>query len=156
MSLASGGAELPAVPEELIPEPCPPSTIQSDGLASVQTCHPPQIQSAIEAGNRIRKKPYRYGGGHGSFQDKGYDCSGSVSYVLHGAGLLQRPLSSGPLSVWGRRGKGRWITVYANASHAYMEVAGLRFDTSGTNGKGPRWQLPKPNVGYRARHPSGL
>ena len=86
---------------------------------------------AINAGNQIRKFPYRYGGGHQSFFDSGYDCSGAVSYVLNGAGLIEDPLPSGDLaSSWGSLGKGRWITVYANGGHAYMVVAGLRFDTS--------------------------
>lgn len=150
MSLASGGALSPEPTD-----PCPPATIQRNGLATSQLCQPLPVRAAVEAGNRIRKKPYVYGGGHGSFNSRGYDCSGSVSYVLHGAGVLDYPLSSGPLSLWGIRGRGSWITVYANAGHAYVTVAGIRMDTSG--GAGPRWQpLKNTNLGYRARHPSGL
>ena len=95
----------------------------------------------IDAANHIAKhKPYCYGGGHGSWQvDSGYDCSGSVSYALHGGRLLRRPLDSSGFMRWGHGGKGKWITVYANPGHAFMVVAGLRFDTSMTAGNGPGW-----------------
>ena len=97
-------------------------------------------------GNKIRTKPYRWGGGHARWKDKGHDCSGAVSYVLHAAGLLKSPLPSGPLArVWGAPGMGRWITVYANGGHAYAVIAGLRWDTSAVgealnSGSGPRWR----------------
>ena len=119
---------------------------------------PPQVQKAIAAANRINHLPYKYGGGHQSWKlDKGYDCSGAVSYMLHGAGrkLLSSPLPSGPLAKWGEAGPGEWISVYANGGHAYAVVAGLRWDTSG--GKGPRWHEDmRSSQGFRVRHPAGL
>jgi hypothetical protein len=112
---------------------------------------------AIRAGNKLQNKPYRYGGGHASFADTAYDCSGSVSFALHGGGLLKAPLDSTGFMTWRRHGKGRWITVYANAGHAYMIIAGLRLDTSGTGGQGPRWQTAtRSSRGFVARHPAGL
>jgi cell wall-associated NlpC family hydrolase len=118
---------------------------------------PPQVVAAIEAANRITRKPYRYGGGHARFDDSGYDCSGAVSYALHGAGVLARPLDSSGLMSWGRRGRGDWITVYAHGSHAYVVIAGLRFDTSGDGEEGPRWRPERrSSSGYVARHPEGL
>jgi hypothetical protein len=118
---------------------------------------PRRILRAIAAGNVIAGKPYRYGGGHGSFDDSGYDCSGSVSYVLHAAGALDSPLDSGQLMSWGSPGAGRWITVYAHGSHAFMVVNGRRFDTSGASQSGSRWQRSmRPTAGYVVRHPPGL
>jgi hypothetical protein len=118
---------------------------------------PPQVAAAIAAANRITRKPYKWGGGHGTWNDTGYDCSGSVSYVLHAAGLLKRARDSTGLMSWRARGKGRWITVYAHGSHAYMVIAGLRFDTSGRGEEGPRWRLEaRSGRGYVARHPAGL
>ncbi|MBS1890380.1 MAG: C40 family peptidase [Actinobacteria bacterium] len=92
---------------------------------------PLAVKRVIAAANRIRTLPYVWGGGHGRWQDSGYDCSGSVSYALHGARMLNTPLVSGSFETWGEAGPGRWITIYANASHVYMVVAGLRFDTAG-------------------------
>jgi hypothetical protein len=133
--------------------------LKKNGLAVAPANAPIQVQMAINAGNQIRTYPYRYGGGHRSFFDSGYDCSGAVSYVLHAAGLLTSPMPSGPLaSGWGSYGKGRWITVYANAGHAYMVVAGIRFDTSAVGesinaGSGPRWRASKrPAKGYTAKY----
>lgn len=100
---------------------------------------PRRVQRVIKAANRIRNKPYKWGGGHGSWEDSGYDCSGAVSYALHGGGLLNTPLDSRGLARWKRPGKGEWITVYGANSHAYMVVAGLRFDTAMTRGDGPSW-----------------
>jgi hypothetical protein len=123
---------------------------------------PRQIRKAIKAGNRIHKKPYIWGGGHRAFKSSGYDCSGAVSYVLHAAGLLPSPLSSGPLMTWGAPGTGSWITVYANRSHAWMTVAGLRFDTSAVGeslnqGSGPRWRASmRSGAGYSVRYPPGF
>ena len=115
------------------------------------------MQAIIEAGNKIASKPYRYGGGHGRWRDSGYDCSGSVSYALHGAGLLDTPLDSTGFMSWGERGKGDWVSIYANAGHAWMMVAGLRFDTSGLSSAGSRWQTAKRSTrGYVVRHPVGL
>jgi hypothetical protein len=132
--------------------------VRKDGTAVAPADAPPAIQQAIAAGNAIHTYPYRWGGGHRTFYDSGYDCSGAVSYVLHAAGLLSSPMPSGPLaSSWGSPGKGRWITVYANAGHAYMVVAGMRFDTSAVGerlnqGSGPRWRKTKRKpAGYTAK-----
>jgi cell wall-associated NlpC family hydrolase len=118
---------------------------------------PQEVKDAIAAANRITKKPYKWGGGHGRWRDTGYDCSGTVSYVLHAAGLLKRSRDSSGLMSYGKRGKGEWITVYAHGGHAYMIIAGLRFDTSGRGEKGPRWRPePRSGRGYTKRHPVGL
>jgi hypothetical protein len=118
---------------------------------------PAAVARAIAAANRITRKPYRWGGGHGRWEDAGYDCSGAVSYVLHHAGLLDTARDSSGLMRFGRRGKGRWITVYAHGGHAYMVIAGLRFDTSGRGEEGPRWRSERRSAaGYVARHPARL
>jgi cell wall-associated NlpC family hydrolase len=111
----------------------------------------------IAAGNEIATKPYKWGGGHGAWKDSGYDCSGSVSFALAGAGLLDRPLDSSGLMRWGAPGPGRYISIYANAGHVFMVVAGLRFDTSGAQG-GTRWQPASGRSynGFTVRHPPGL
>ncbi len=133
------------------------ATLRADGTALAPADAPPVVVAVIAAANRIATLPYRYGGGHGSFDDTAYDCSGSVSYALHGGDLLDRTLVSGDLARWGRSGAGRWITVYANAGHVYMLVAGLRFDTSGQKATGSRWQTPaRSNPGFTVRHPEGL
>jgi hypothetical protein len=132
------------------------------GVAYAPEFAPLAVKKAIWAGNKIRTKPYIYGGGHQRFNDAGYDCSGSVSYALHGGGLLRTPLDSSSFEVWGRRGKGKWITVYANGGHAFMVIAGIRFDTSAAgdptvqHGSGPRWRVALRNPsGYVAVHPAG-
>lgn len=128
------------------------------GAAIAPAGAPIAVQNAIAAGNRIRKMPYRWGGGHASFEDTGYDCSGAVSYVLNAAGLLPDPLASGPFMTWADPGPGSWITVYANRGHMYAVIAGLRWDTSayGSGGKGPRWRAtPRPAKGYTVRHTEG-
>jgi hypothetical protein len=136
--------------------------IQADGTALPPANAPRQVRKAIAAANRIHTRPYIWGGGHRSFKSKGYDCSGAVSYVLHAAGLLRSPLASGPLTRWGSPGIGSWITVYANAGHAWMTVAGLRYDTSATGeslnqGSGPRWRVSmRSGTGYTARFYPGL
>jgi len=118
---------------------------------------PAAVRRVIAAGNRIAHLPYKYGGGHASFDDSGYDCSGSVSYALHGGGLLRSPLDSSEFMTWGAPGKGRWITIYANAGHAYMVVAGRRFDTSGQTQDGSRWHTTmRSSAGYTIRHPPGF
>jgi lysozyme family protein len=115
------------------------------------------LRRAIAAGNRIASLPYRYGGGHRSFHASGYDCSGSVSYVLHGMGRLSRPLDSGELMHYGSPGPGRFVTVYANRGHAFVVIDGRRFDTSGRHLSGSRWQADgRSTAGYVARHPPGL
>jgi cell wall-associated NlpC family hydrolase len=120
---------------------------------------PLAVKRVIAAANRIRTLPYVWGGGHGRWQDSGYDCSGSVSYALHGARMLTTPLTSGSFETWGEAGPGRWITVYANASHVYMVVAGLRFDTAGdVSGTGPRWHPTTAAAAsgrFVVRHPVG-
>jgi cell wall-associated NlpC family hydrolase len=128
-----------------------------NGKAIAPTAAPKKVKLVIAAANRIRRKPYIWGGGHGSFQSAGYDCSGAVSYALRGGKFLSSPLASGPLMSWGKSGIGKWITVYANSGHAFVLVAGLRFDTSGTGGSGPRWQTEQVNTQpYTARYPAGF
>jgi peptidoglycan hydrolase CwlO-like protein len=127
----------------------------SESQASVPSTAPAAVAAAIEAANSIATTPYIWGGGHGSFESSGYDCSGAVSFALHGGGLLESPLDSTGLETWGEPGPGQWITVYANAEHAWMIIAGLAFDTVG--GPGPRWHsspVDSPE-GFVARHPSG-
>jgi cell wall-associated NlpC family hydrolase len=118
---------------------------------------PQEVKDVIAAANEITSKPYRYGGGHGRFTARGYDCSGAVSYALHGGGFLDSPLDSTGFYRWGKSGRGNWITVYTKSSHAYLIVAGIRFDTSGRGEDGPRWRKEaRSSSGYRARHPQGL
>jgi cell wall-associated NlpC family hydrolase len=118
---------------------------------------PPVVKRVIDAANRIRTTPYVWGGGHRSWSSRGYDCSGSVSYALHGGGLLGSPLVSGSFMGWGAPGPGRWITIYANGGHVYAVIAGLRWDTSGNaRGTGPRWHRSPPYPrGFAVRHPLG-
>ena len=128
-----------------------------DGLAIAPEDAPQEVKDIIAAGNKIAKKPYIYGGGHGKWEDKGYDCSGSVSYALYGAGLVKSSAPSGAYEKWGESGAGKWVTIYANGGHMYMVVAGLRFDTSGLKQDGSRWHdTSRPTKGYRVRHPKGL
>ena len=133
------------------------ATLNADGTATAPDSAPQEVKDIIEAGNRIHAKPYRYGGGHGRYKDTGYDCSGSVSYALHGGELLGRPLDSTGFESYGSAGPGAWVTTYANAGHMYMVVAGLRFDTSAFKRGGSRWtsEMRSPS-GYVARHPPGF
>ena len=119
---------------------------------------PAKVQRLIRAGNRIAKKPYKYGGGHGRWNDSGYDCSGSVSYVLHHAGLLRGPARpSGGFTNWGFAGRGKWVTVYAHGGHMFLTVAGLRFDTTDRERDGTRWHRDvRSTAGYAVRHPGGI
>jgi peptidoglycan hydrolase-like protein with peptidoglycan-binding domain len=118
---------------------------------------PAAVARVIRAGDKIAGLPYKYGGGHGTWTDWGYDCSGSVSYALHGGGLINTQLTSGGFMSWGAPGKGRWITIYANPGHVYMIVNGRRFDTSGADSSGSRWQLDgRSPAGYVVRHPPGF
>jgi cell wall-associated NlpC family hydrolase len=118
---------------------------------------PRRVRQIIRAGNRIATTPYVWGGGHGSWHAAGYDCSGSVGYALHGARLLQAATTSGALASYGRSGRGRWVTIYANGGHVYMVVAGLRFDTSAHGAHGSRWTHALRDAGgYVVRHPAGL
>jgi Putative peptidoglycan binding domain len=134
------------------------AVLGDDGRAIAPESAPQEVKDAIAAANRIVGKPYRYGGGHGRWNDSGYDCSGAMSYALHGAGLLRRPLTSGDFMSWGRSGAGTWITIYAKGSHGFLVIAGLRFDTGWNNaGKGPRWSdQMRPTDGYTVRHPRNL
>jgi len=127
----------------------------SESQASVPSAAPSAVAAAIEAANSIATTPYIWGGGHGSFESSGYDCSGAVSFALHGGGFLSSPLDSTGLETWGVPGPGKWITVYANSGHAWMIIAGLAFDTVG--GPGPRWHSSPVDStsGFVARHPAG-
>ncbi len=147
-----------------VPPPPPPKKAKIvNGIAIAPAAAPARIKRVIEAGNRLINKPYRYGGGHKPFSsqlDTGYDCSGSVSYALYGGRFIKSPLPSGSMMGWGEEGPGRWITVYAHSGHAYVVVAGLRFDTSmrdpdapGPN-TGPRWSKSlRKSAAFVARHP---
>jgi peptidoglycan hydrolase CwlO-like protein len=142
----------------LMPAPLNPgqeAQVLSESEASAPASAPEAVQEVIAAGNAIATTPYIWGGGHGSFESEGYDCSGAVSYALHGGGFLESPLDSTGLETWGEAGPGQWITVYANAGHAWMVVAGIAFDTVG--GPGPRWHDPWVDSpeGFVARHPAG-
>ncbi len=152
--LAGTGAAVPTgTPAPLTPGQS--AEYISESQASVPSAAPPAVQAAIEAANSIATTPYIWGGGHGSFESSGYDCSGAVSFALNGGGFLSSPLDSTGLETWGDPGPGQWITVYANAGHAWMIIAGLAFDTVG--GPGPRWHsspVDSPE-GFIARHPSG-
>lgn len=164
----SGGASGPTGTEPAsASDPPPPAAaeaayISSDGRTAVAPADaPPEVKRVIAAANRIVTKPYRYGGGHASFDDSAYDCSGSVSYALHGGGFVDQPMDSGELESWGVGGTGAWITVYADSTHAYAVIAGLRFDTSSAGDRnrdsGPRWRSrPRSSQGFVARHPAGF
>lgn len=133
------------------------------GIAYAPASAPKQVQQIIWAGNQIRHKPYVFGGGHGVWRDAGYDCSGTVSYVLHAAGLIRTSMDSGQFQNWGDSGLGQWVTVFANPGHAFLEVAGIRMDTSSEGdrtpvpGTGPRWHsLLRSTGSYQSRHPTGF
>jgi hypothetical protein len=138
------------------------ATLTSDGLATVPPGVPARVAAIIRGGNEVARKPYVYGGGHGrlageTWIDTAYDCSGSVSFALATAGLVDQPMDSSTLARWGAAGPGRWVSLYANAGHAFMTVAGLRFDTSGRQNTGTRWQTVGRTVaGFTIRHPPGL
>ncbi|HEY1236906.1 MAG TPA: hypothetical protein VGE91_01120 [Solirubrobacterales bacterium] len=141
-----------------IPAPAGHATIDSSGDAIPPSNAPLAVRGAIEAANQIDDLPYIWGGGHGSFSASGYDCSGAVSFMLHGGGFLSSPLDSTGLEVWGDSGGGNWITVFANSGHAWAYVAGLRWDTGGPGGgNGPRWStvMRDDASSFVARHPSG-
>lgn len=178
----SGGAVYQAPTPTPTPPPAPENIIVPgskaqllpDGTAAAPAEAPPEVQQAIFAANRLQGKPYRYGGGHAKIEDRGYDCSGTVSYALIAAGLLEAPLPSGPMMKWGEAGEGEWITVYAHGGHAYAVIAGLRLDTSigssprGSDRKlaqrhkksmerGPRWRpWERSSRGFKKRHPVGF
>lgn len=138
------------------------ATLKPDGTATIPTDAPSRVAAIIQAGNEVARKPYVYGGGHGRFansvwSDTAYDCSGSISFTLAAAGMIDAPMTSGALADWGEPGPGKWVTIYANAEHTFMYVAGLRFDTSGRQITGSRWQTATRNLnGFRVVHPKGL
>ncbi|GAC1324417.1 MAG: hypothetical protein NVSMB25_21890 [Thermoleophilaceae bacterium] len=152
------------VPVRVPPQPAPLTAPPAGDRAVLAglVARPPQgapaaVVAAIAAANSLQDKPYLYGGGHASFVDRAYDCSGAVSYALHGAGLLTAPLASPGLMTYGLPGPGRWITIVANAGHAYVLIAGLRLDTSGMGQRGPRWRTEsRSDAGFTLRHPVGL
>jgi len=151
---AAGGGDSGGEPVQPAPEK---GYVDSNGLAVAPSSAPAEVQALVAAGNRIATKPYRYGGGHARWNDTGYDCSGSVSYVLHAAGLLGRSLDSTGFMRYGDAGRGTWITIRSNPSHAYMIVAGLRFDTSARSRTGSRWtEEMRSASGFRGRHPEGF
>ena len=163
----AGATPSDLVPAQGAPTPQPellvPGSIARyvNGYAAAPMNAPPSVQQVIWTANEIIGLPYIFGGGHGSFISPGYDCSGTVSFALHGGSLLSTPMDSSELEVWGSHGAGRWIAVFGNAGHAYMDVAGLRLDTSAaddpSNQQGPRWRPLRPeNSGYTVRHPLGL
>jgi hypothetical protein len=159
----TGGSAAAIVPAEAKPELLVPGHIARvvDGLAAAPLSAPPSVQAIVWAANQIIGLPYIFGGGHASFASPGYDCSGTVSFALHGASLLSTPMDSSEFMGWDSRGVGTWVTVFANGGHAYMTVAGLRLDTSAaddpTNQQGPRWRPLRPaNGGYTVRHPMNL
>jgi hypothetical protein len=161
-SVATAGQAAPgndggAVAGPVIGPPTGKATIAPDGTAIPPSNAPAVVQQIIAAGNTIAHKPYIYGGGHGKWDDSGYDCSGSVSFALHGANLLDTPEDSGTLESYGDAGPGQWVTMYANSGHVWMMVAGLRFDTSGLSQDGTRWHTTSASTsGYVVRHPTGL
>jgi cell wall-associated NlpC family hydrolase len=134
------------------------ATALDNGVALPPLEAPAEVLKIIEAGNAIARTPYKWGGGHGRFLDTGYDCSGSVSFALYAAGLIEGPRDSGGLMSWGQAGPGKWVTIFSSPGHVYMEVAGIRFDTSGAQATGSRWQndLRGRRAGFVARHPLGL
>jgi hypothetical protein len=133
------------------------ATALSNGIALPPLEAPEEVKQIIEAGNIIARSPYIWGGGHGKWLDNGYDCSGSVSFALAAAGLLEGPMASGPLMSWGKPGKGKWVTIYTHPGHVFMEVAGILFDTSNARVTGSRWgNEMRSTSGFVARHPPGL
>jgi hypothetical protein len=155
---AGSGGTTPPAPLPPPTTPLPMAQLSADGRTAIPPLSAPlEVKNAIYAANQITRKPYRYGGGHRAWKDRGYDCSGSVSYALHGGGLLTSPLPSSSFMRWGLPGRGAWITIYTNPGHAYMIIAGLRFDTSGPGERGPRWRkAARSSRTYLARHPDGF
>jgi peptidoglycan hydrolase CwlO-like protein len=154
--IAAEGGPVPAGAQ--VPAPLNPGEqagFINESEASAPASAPEAVKAAIAAANAIASTPYLWGGGHGSFESSGYDCSGAVSYALHGGGFLESPLDSTGLESWGEPGAGKWITVYANAGHTWMIIAGLAFDTVG--GPGPRWHSSPTSSteGFVVRHPPG-
>ncbi|MGZ5332650.1 MAG: hypothetical protein ACXWD7_01945, partial [Solirubrobacterales bacterium] len=145
--------------KDIIPSSVPPGGKAAlvNGEAIAPPDAPLAVKAMIDGANQINDRPYVWGGGHGSFESSGYDCSGAVSFAFHAGGVLSSPLDSSAFQVWGLPGGGSWATVYANGGHAYAVIAGLRWDTSMTGGNGPRWSTAmRSPAGFIARHPPGL
>ena len=159
---ASGGREYGTVDPTLNPVVAGTvARLQPDGLAAAPLDAPPEVQQAVWSANRIIGLPYHWGGGHGKWKDSGYDCSGTVSFALHGARLLSSPLDSGSFMRWGLGGRGQWFTIFTNPGHAFAVIAGLRLDTSPAGDpsglRGPRWRpVLRSTRGFKARHPLGF
>lgn len=165
---ATGGAGIPAPgptgptggigETQPLTTPMPTAQLSRDGKTAIPPAAAPQeVKNAIYAANRIAGKPYRYGGGHRRFNDTGYDCSGAISFALRGGGMIKRPLNSSAFLAWGESGRGQWITVFTNPGHAYVMIAGLRFDTSGPGPRGPNWRkAARSSRAFTARHPVGF
>ena len=157
---ATGGAQ-PKMGHVATPLPGVSGGAAPTKAAAAPVAMPAEVRRAIASASTIVGRPYIWGGGHRSFSSRGYDCSGAVSYLLHGGGLLDRPLDSGSFMRWGEPGQGRWITVWTNPGHAFVEIAGRRLDTSAaedrTGRKGPQWRRTRrSHRGFVARHPAGL
>jgi hypothetical protein len=157
------GGTIAGVPSDGLPHLLVPGDRAEivNGLAAAPENAPAVVQRIIWAANEIIGRPYVFGGGHSSFHSNGYDCSGTVSFALHGGRLLKAPLDSSQFESWGHSGQGQWITVLTNPGHAYLDIAGLRLDTSAADDpsqqQGPRWRPLRPaNSGYEIRHPAGL
>ena len=150
-----GGAAYGSVPFMLHPTVSGDVGVIKNGVAYAPAGAPLAVQQAIWAADQLIHKPYIYGGGHQSFRSRGYDCSGTVSFALHGGGLLKTPMDSSDFMHWGLRGKGAWITVYTNPGHAWAIIAGMRLDTAGPGESGPRWRTETRSTrGFRVRHPA--
>ena len=133
------------------------ASLSANGLAAVPASAPHKVEAIIRAANAVALLPYVYGGGHARWEDSAYDCSASVSFALAAAGYLKGPLDSTSFMSWGKPGPGKWVTIFANAGHAWMIVAGLRFDTSGLRIDGSRWTAEtRSTSGFVLRHPPGL
>jgi cell wall-associated NlpC family hydrolase len=163
MVASVSGGTIAGTPSGAVPHLVVPGTSAEiiHGLAAAPESAPPVVQHIIWAANKIIGRPYVFGGGHRSFISAGYDCSGTVSFALHGGRLLKTPLDSSQFINWGRGGQGEWLTILTNPGHAYLDVAGLRLDTSAADDphdqQGPRWRPLRPeNSGYTIRHPAGL
>jgi hypothetical protein len=153
----NGGGAVAGTPVSARTTPGAKARVTASGLAIPPASAPAKVKAVIRAGNRIAKKPYKWGGGHALLRDSGYDCSGSISFALRSARLMTASLASTGFMSWGRRGRGDWITIRANAGHAYMVVAGVRFDTSARKASGSRWTARMRSArGYVATHPPGL
>jgi peptidoglycan hydrolase CwlO-like protein len=142
-----------------IPPPAGQAVLAPNGDAIPPSNAPLQVRAVIDAANQINEKPYVWGGGHGSFEASGYDCSGAVSFALHGGGFLDSPLDSSGFMTWASPGGGRWITIFTQPGHMFAVIAGLRFDTGGPGGgNGPRWStvMRSDSASYNTRHPPGF